>query len=188
VNLEVAPEIDRLFEWMETNLPHLIILVANAGFGQNAPFVELELPQWQSFLALNLTAAYLCMQGAARRMMRQPQPNMSLVAISSIRSTGVRPGRTAYAVTKAGLNQLVRSAAGELAAYKIRVNTVSPGLTDTPLIAQYAEVVKEMVKDIPMGRLGTPADMAAAVAYLCSPEAEFVTGANLVVDGGESLA
>jgi NAD(P)-dependent dehydrogenase (short-subunit alcohol dehydrogenase family) len=188
VDLAIPAEIDDLFAWMATELPHLNIMVANAGFGRNAPLLDLQLEQWQAFLDLNLTAAFLCIQGAARRMVQQPQANMSIVAISSIRSTGVRPGRTAYAVSKAGLNQLVRAAAGELAPHHIRVNAVSPGVTDTPLVREYADIIAEMVKDIPMGRVGTPADVSAAVGFLCSPKAEFITGANLVVDGGEGLA
>ena len=109
--------------------------------------------------------------------------------MSSIRAVGVRPGRLAYAVTKAGLNQFVRAAAYELAPLGIRVNALSPGITATPLALEgNPEVFEEMVATVPLGRAGEPEDMAAAALYLCSPAARFVTGANLVVDGGESLA
>ena len=115
--------------------------------------------------------------------------NKSILAVSSIRAVGVRPGRLAYAVTKAGLNQFVRAAAYELAPLGIRVNALSPGITATPLALEgNPEVFEEMVATVPLGRAGDPDDMAAAALYLCSPAARFVTGANLVVDGGESLA
>ena len=92
-------------------------------------------------------------------------------------------------MTKAGLNQFVRAAAHELAPLGIRVNALSPGITATPLALEgNPEVFEEMAATVPLGRAGEPEDMGAAAVYLCSPEARFVTGANLVVDGGESLA
>ena len=90
-------------------------------------------------------------------------------------------------MTKAGLNQFVRAAAHELAPLGIRVNALSPGITATPLALEgNPEVFEEMAATVPLGRAGEPEDMGAAAVYLCSPAARFVTGANLVVDGGES--
>jgi NAD(P)-dependent dehydrogenase (short-subunit alcohol dehydrogenase family) len=115
-------------------------------------------------------------------------PNKAILVVSSIRADGVRPGRLAYSVTKAGVNQLVRAAAYELAPLGIRVNALSPGITATPLAQEdNPDIFAEMVATVPMGRAGTPSDMAAAALYLCSPQSRFVTGANLIVDGGESL-
>src|SRR5204863_9051335 len=99
-----------------------------------------------------------------------------------------RPGRVAYAVTKSGLNQMVRVAAVELANHGIRVNALSPGITATPMSEEgNPEVFAEMAATVPLGRAGTPLDMAAGAVYLSSPAAQFVTGINLIVDGGESL-
>ncbi|MET0908936.1 MAG: SDR family oxidoreductase, partial [Ilumatobacteraceae bacterium] len=90
--------------------------------------------------------------------------------------------------TKAGLNMAVRVAAVELAPHGIRVCGLSPGITETPLSAGNPEAFADAVANVPMGRAALPQDLAAAAAFLCSPDARFITGANLVVDGGESLA
>ena len=181
-----------LFQAIRSEVPELSIFVANAGSGTIVPFLELSEDEWDRTLALNLTGTVLCCQQAARMMAEATESvasNKSILAVSSIRAVGVRPGRLAYAVTKAGLNQFVRAAAFELAPLGIRVNALSPGITATPLALEgNPEVFEEMVATVPLGRAGEPDDMAAAALYLCSPAARFVTGANLVVDGGESLA
>jgi glucose 1-dehydrogenase len=178
-----------LFDALRVELPVLNVLVANAGSGTLMPFLDYTAAEWDRALALNLTGTFLCCQQAARRMIEAPVgSNRAIVVVSSIRADGVRPGLTGYAVTKAGVNQLVRAAAYELAPHGIRVNALSPGITATPLAQEdNPELFEERSKTVPMGRAGTPADMAAAALYLCSPSASFVTGANLVVDGGESL-
>jgi len=180
--------VQELFASLADTVPHLNVFVANAGSGVVTPFLDLPLDEWNNALALNLTGTFLGCQLAARAMARSPQENMAILVVSSIRAVGVRPGRLAYAVTKAGLNQLVRVAAYELAPLGIRVNALSPGITATPLALEgNPEIFAEMVEEVPMGRAGTPSDMAEGALYLCSPTANFVTGANLVVDGGESL-
>lgn len=178
-----------LFDALRVELPAVNVLVANAGSGTLMPFLDYTAAEWDRALALNLTGTFLCCQQAARRMIEAPVgTNRAIVVVSSIRADGVRPGLTGYAVTKAGVNQLVRAAAYELAPHGIRVNALSPGITATPLAQEdNPELFEERSKTVPMGRAGTPADMAAAALYLCSPSASFVTGANLVVDGGESL-
>ena len=180
--------IDGLFASIALQLPHLDVFVANAGSGNIVPFLELTVDEWDRTLALNLTGAFLCCQGAARLMVERPTPNQSILVVSSIRALGAVPGRLAYAVTKAGVNQLVRVGAVELAGHGIRVNALSPGITATPLsMERNPAVFAEMAATVPLGRAGTPLDMAAAAVYLSSPSAHFVTGVNLVVDGGESL-
>ena len=178
-----------LFDALRAELPQLNVLVANAGSGTPTSFLEVTESEWDRTIALNLTGTFLCCQRAARLMAEAPPAvNRSIVVVSSIRGDGVRPGLTAYAVTKAGLNQMVRVAAYELAPLGIRVNALSPGITATPLALEgNPELFAERSQNVPMGRAGTPADMAAAARYLCSPAAAFVTGTNLVVDGGESL-
>src|SRR6266508_3132405 len=167
-----------LFDGIRSEAPQLNIFVANAGSGRIVPFLD-----------LTLTGTFLCCQHAARMMNETaPDANKAILVVSSIRAVGVRPGRLAYAVTKAGVNQLVRAAAYELAPLGIRVNALSPGITATPLALEgNPEVFEEMTAMVPLGRAGTPEDMAGAALYLCSPAARFVTGAEVVVDGGESL-
>jgi glucose 1-dehydrogenase len=93
-----------------------------------------------------------------------------------------------YSATKAGVNQAVRVAALELAPFGIRVNALSPGITETPLSAKHPEAFAEGVANVPLGRAAQPRDLAESAFFLCSPTSSFITGINLIVDGGESLA
>jgi glucose 1-dehydrogenase len=180
--------IARLFDTLGAELPRLNVFVANAGSGAVRPFLDLSLQEWDRTVALNLTGTFLCCQQAARMMQKGGGDNRAILVVSSIRAEGVRPGRVVYSATKAAVNQLVRVAAQELAPLGIRVNILSPGITATPLaLESNPEVFAEAEASVPIGRAGTPDDMAAGALYLCSPAAAFVTGANLVVDGGESL-
>lgn len=179
--------IDALFGRLSETLPHLNIFVANAGTGWVTPFLELTPAEFDAVVALNFTGAVHGCQRAAQMMVDRPQGNQSIVAVSSIRALGARPGRLVYAATKAALNQAVKVAATELAEHGIRVCALSPGITETPLTAGNKAVFDEAVSTVPMGRAAMPLDLAEAAFFLCSPEARFITGANLVVDGGESL-
>jgi 3-oxoacyl-[acyl-carrier protein] reductase len=181
-----------LFAWVRHELPGLNVLVANAGSGALIPFLDLSLADWDSTLALNLTGTFLCLQEAARVMLAMPEgSNRAMVVVSSIRGLGIRPGLAAYATTKAAVNQLVRMAAYELAPHGVRVNALSPGITVTPLVAASLEadpeLLAERTADVPMGRPGQPEDMGSAALFLCQPSSAFITGTNMVVDGGESL-
>jgi glucose 1-dehydrogenase len=179
--------IDELFALVRERAPYLNIFVANAGTGQVTPFLELTTEEFDDVLALNFTGAVYACQRAGQLMVAAPQDNQAILAVSSIRALGARPGRLIYAATKAGLNMAVRVAATELAVHGIRINAVSPGITETPLTAANPGPFAEAVANVPMGRAALPADLAAAAYFLCSPEARFITGANLIVDGGESL-
>lgn len=179
--------IDELFGAIDRELPRLDVFVANTGAGQVTPFLEVSKEQWDQTIGLNLTGTFLCVQRAARRMAAIEDGDRSILVISSIRGLGARPGVLPYAVTKAGLNQMVRVAAYELAASGIRVNALSPGITITPMSDHNPDVRERMAAMVPLGRAGLPADMSTAAVYLSSAGASFVTGINLVVDGGESL-
>lgn len=179
--------VDSLFEQLRSRLPALNIFVANAGTGQVTPFLELTEEEFDAVVALNFTGTIHCCQLAGRMMAENPQPNAAMVLVSSIRALGARPGRLVYAATKAGVNQAVRVAAMELAPLGIRVNALSPGITETPLTAKNPATFAEAVANVPLGRAGQPADLAEAAYFLCSPRSSFITGINLIVDGGESL-
>jgi glucose 1-dehydrogenase len=181
-----------VFGSIRTQQPGLNILVANAGSGSVVPFLELTAETWDATLALNLTGTFLCMQEAARIMVAMPAgANRSIVVVSSIRALGARAGVAAYAATKAAVNQLVRVVAYELAPLGIRVNALSPGITVTPLVAATMEanpeILAQRTADVPMGRPGQPEDMGNAALFLCRPASAFVTGTNVIVDGGEQL-
>ena len=146
--------------------------MANAGTGQVTPFLELSGEEFDAVVALNFTGTIHCCQLAGRMMAENPQPNSAIVLVSSIRALGARPGRLVYSATKAGVNQAVRVAAMELAPLGIRVNALSPGITETPLTAKNPEAFAEAVTNVPLGRAGQPADLAEAAYFLCSPQGE----------------
>jgi glucose 1-dehydrogenase len=179
--------LEALFDELRQTVPRLDHFIANAGTGHVTPFVELSSTEIDQVVGLNLTGTIRSMQFAARMMLEKPVRNSCIVVVSSIRALGVRPHRLIYSATKAGINQAARVAARELAPYQVRVNVISPGITETPLTASNPEVFAEALRSVPMGRAAQPIDIAEAVHFLCSPAARFITGANLVVDGGESL-
>ena len=190
ISADVAsrPGVDALFDELGDRLPYLNVFVGNAGTGHVTPFLELSDDEFDSVLALNFTGTLRCCQLAGRMMVADPQPNSAIVVVSSIRALGARAGRLIYAATKAGVNQAVRVAAVELAPHGIRVNALSPGITETPLSAKNPEAYAEAVANVPLGRAAQPTDLAEAAYFLCSPTASFITGVNLIVDGGESLS
>lgn len=179
--------ISALFDELRGRLPHLDVFVANAGTGQVTPFLDVTAEEWDGVVALNLNGTMFACQQAARMMRDAPAANQSIVVVSSVRALGARAGRLVYAATKAAVNQAVRVAALELAPYGIRVNALSPGITETPLTAKNPEAFAEAAATVPLGRAGRPEDLAEGAYFLAGPQSSFVTGVNLVVDGGESL-
>lgn len=179
--------ISGLFDELRERLPSLGVFVANAGTGQVTPFLDMPQDQWDSVVALNLTGTMYACQQAGRMMRDHPGDNRSIVVVSSIRALGARAGRLVYAATKAAVNQAVRVAALELAPLGIRVNALSPGITETPLTARNPATFAEAAASVPLGRAGRPEDLAEGALFLAGPQSRFVTGINLVVDGGESL-
>ena len=181
-------DIDRYFEKLRDQIGHLDVFVANAGTGGLTSFLDLQLTEWDRIVNTNLRGTFVACQAAARMMLEHPNRGQCILVISSIRSHGYRPGTLPYACSKAALNQFVRGTAYELSSPGIRVNALSPGMTVTPLMLKGTPNVEEIAaQTIPMGRAGQPMDMAEAAVFLCGPHAAFITGANLVVDGGESL-
>jgi len=180
--------IDTLFAQLRRRIPALNIFVANAGTGHVTPFLELTDEEFDGVVALNFSGTLRCCQLAGRMMVEDPQPNAAIVLVSSIRALGARAGRLVYSATKAGINQAVRVAALELAPFGIRVNALSPGITETPLSAKHPDAFAEGVANVPLGRAAQPRDLAESAFFLCSPTSSFITGINLIVDGGESLA
>jgi NAD(P)-dependent dehydrogenase (short-subunit alcohol dehydrogenase family) len=162
-------------------------LVSNAGGGNGGPFLELSYDEWRSRMRVNLDGAFLCLQRAARRMVAAGQGGR-LVAITSVHETAPRVGATDYVTAKHGLGGLVKNAALELSRHGITVNAVAPGEIATPLTGN-EDVDPETVRrpGVPLGRAGGSYEIAATVAFLCSDEASYTTGASYVVDGGMLL-
>jgi NAD(P)-dependent dehydrogenase (short-subunit alcohol dehydrogenase family) len=165
----------------------LDVVLSNAAAWTEEPFLEMKLESWHRVVAVNLTASFVLGQAAARAM--AAAGGGVILFTSSVVSLGGAPNFVHYNATKAGIASLVQTMALELAPYRIRVNCVSPGPADTQ---QSVDIVgdermrkfRESFPVVPLGRLAAPDDIAAAFSYLASDEAAYVTGHNLVVDGG----
>jgi NAD(P)-dependent dehydrogenase (short-subunit alcohol dehydrogenase family) len=167
----------------------LDIVVANAGIARHAALTETDDTIWQDTLAANLTGAFLTVQLAAREMKRNRSG--SIVITASTNSYDGEADLTAYNVTKAGMLGILHTAANELGPFGIRVNAVCPGFIRTPLNRDAfanPDFVREYFRHIPLGRGGETEEVANAVAFLASEMASYITGAALVVDGGQMAA
>jgi NAD(P)-dependent dehydrogenase (short-subunit alcohol dehydrogenase family) len=164
----------------------LDIAVLAAGKPYVGSFADITLDDWNDILGVNLTGSFLCIKHAAPRMTE----GGSIVAISSIAGSATHRLMAPYAVSKSAIDALVRNAADELGASGIRVNAVRPSLvpTDmTELVFDMTGIVNDYLAQMPLGRLGTVEDVAAAVRYFAGPESAWVTGQCIGVDGGHSL-
>ena len=180
--------VSELFAGLAEDIPGLSTVVANAGTGSLTGFFDLTIDEWDRIMRINLRGSFLIVQSAAKLMRDKPQPHQSVIVVSSVRATQFRPGTLPYSCTKAALNQFVRGSCARARAVWIRANGLSPGMTMTPLLlANTPDAEQTAAYRTPLGRAGQPEDMANAAAFLASPAADFITGANLVVDGGESL-
>jgi 3-oxoacyl-[acyl-carrier protein] reductase len=158
------------------------VLVNNAGVFERRPALEMEERDWDQVLDVNLKGAFFCAQAAARAMQERGQGGAIVnVASDAAWSGGINPCAH-YAASKAGLVSITRSLARELAPYRIRVNAVAPGLITTDMGGTAGSTLPGL--HIPLGREGTPDEVAACVVFLASDEASYVTGANLNLSGG----
>jgi NAD(P)-dependent dehydrogenase (short-subunit alcohol dehydrogenase family) len=164
------------------------VFVNNAGAGHGAPVLELTLDDWRRTVDLDLTGAFLCMQRAARRMADQGRGGR-VIAVTSIHEHLPLRDNAAYCAAKGGLGMLVKSMALELGPHGITVNAVAPGEIATKMTGQEDEDPREsgQERDIPVPRPGHAREIAAAVAFLASPDAAYTTGHSLLVDGGMAL-
>ena len=159
------------------------ILVSNAGITRDQLMLRMKRADWDDVIATNLTAAFTLCQAALKPMIRQKSGR--IVAISSVVGQSGNAGQANYAASKAGLIGFCKSLAKEVASRNVTVNVVAPGLIDTDMTrALTADAQHDWSAQIPMGRPGTPADVAAAVCFLASDEASYITGQVLAVNGG----
>ncbi len=181
VDLRDPEAIRGMFEQARAELGPIDILVNNAGTGEGQ-LADGTLEQWETVVNTNLRAAWLCAQEAANDMRTRGWGR--IVNISSV--AGKKPGGI-YSVSKAGLDMLTRGLAQELTRQNINVNAISPGLVRTPMTASSTEDPeqrREQAEQIPVGRVGEPTDIASMALYMVSDKADYMSGANVVIDGG----
>ena len=180
--------VDALIEATLARFGRVDVLVQNAGIYPYTMLPDIAVEEWDAVLGVNLRGCFLAVQACARPMRAQGYGR--IVLTSSI--TGPRvtsPGHGHYSASKAGINGLIRAAAIELAPDGITVNGVEPGniMTEGMRTERSPEYVRAMERSVPLGRLGTPRDVAHAVLFLASDEAAYITGTTIIVDGGQIL-
>ncbi|TVY08293.1 glucose 1-dehydrogenase [Paenibacillus cremeus] len=190
VNIGKAEEAERWFKLTLSELGRVDVLVNNAGIGRGGSMLELPLEKFDEVINVNLRAAFVCSQLAAREMKKQG--GGVILNIASTRALMSEADTEAYSASKGGLLALTHAMAVSLGQYGIRVNAVSPGWIETrdwqKASKRQTPVHSERDRlQHPAGRVGTPLDIAAACLYLAGGQAGFITGQNLVIDGGMSV-
>ncbi len=177
-------QVEGLTQTTVAELGSLDVLINNAGAQPLVPLLEMTDEQWDQVLDTNLRGAFLCTQLAAAQMIRQGGGG-AIVNIASIEAENAAPNHSHYEASKGGILMFTRSCANELGEHGIRVNCISPGLIDTGgLDEAWPDGVARYLAAAPLGRTGTAQDVADACLFLASSGARWITGANLVVDGG----
>lgn len=185
-NLADTASVEALVPAAEEAVGPLDILVNNAGITRDNLFMRMKDEEWDSVLAVNLTAAFRLSRAAVKGMMRRRYGR--IIGIGSVVGTTGNPGQGNYAAAKAGLVGLTKALAAEVASRGITVNCIAPGFIASPMTDALNEKQREgILTRVPAGRLGEGSDVAAAVLYLASAEAGYVTGQTLHVNGGMAM-
>jgi len=183
VDVADSASVKALFDQVLAKFPRLDILVNNAGVTRDTLLVRMEEADWDMVLNINLKGAYNCSKAAVRQMMKQRYGR--IVNTASVSGIAGQAGQTNYSASKAGLIGFTKALAREVGPRGITVNAVAPGFVPTALTNDLpAELKESTLKAIPLGRWGTPQEIANAVAFLASDEASYITGHVLSVDGG----
>lgn len=183
VDVSNSKQVQTAFRQVISAFKKIDILVNNAGITRDQLALRLKEEDWDDVVNTNLKGAFLCSQAVIRPMMKQRQGR--IINISSVVAVAGNPGQANYCASKAGIIGLTKSMAKELAARNITVNAIAPGFIDTDMTQILPEKQKQQILDnIPLGRFGEPEDIAAAVCFLASDEAGYITGQTLHVDGG----
>ncbi|MAF75939.1 MULTISPECIES: 3-oxoacyl-ACP reductase FabG [Psychrobacter] len=176
-------QIDKLFEEIESVYGAVQVLVNNAGITKDGLLMRMKDEDWESVIDTNLTSVYRMSKRAVRGMMKARRGR--IINISSVVAKMGNAGQSNYAATKAGLEGFSRTLAREIGSRQVTINCVAPGLIETDMTDELDErLLNSMLDAVPIGRLGQPEDIAAAVLFLAGDEASYITGAVIPVNGG----
>ena len=182
-DISSSSDVDRLVETAITTYGRVDILVNNAGITRDQLLLRMSEEDWDKVININLKSVFLCTKAVLRHMIKQRWGR--IINMASIVGIVGNPGQANYASAKAGIIGFTRTIAKEVASRSITVNAIAPGFIDTQMTQQLEESQRqELQRRIPLGYLGTPRDVAEAVAFLASEEARYITGHVLNVDGG----
>jgi 3-oxoacyl-[acyl-carrier protein] reductase len=183
LNVNEAAAVDALLASLEKEFGAVSILVNNAGITQDNLAVRMKETEWDAVIDTNLTAVFRMSKAVLRGMMKARSGR--IISITSVVGASGNAGQANYAAAKAGVAGLTRALAREIGSRAITVNCVAPGFIETDMTDVLSDSQKEsLLGQIPLGRLGKPADVAAAVAFLASPGAAYITGSTIHVNGG----
>lgn len=178
-----SEDVNNLIKEVGKHFSNIDILVNNAGITRDTLLIRMKDDDWNSVIDINLKGTFLCTKLVAKKMMKQRSGK--IVNITSVVGVMGNAGQANYAASKAGVIGFTKSTAKELASRGINVNAVAPGFIQTEMTDKLSEeVVENYTKNIPLGKLGQPEDVANVVAFLCSEEARYLTGQVIKVDGG----
>ena len=183
LNVQDAEQINQLFDSIEKEFGNVQVLVNNAGITQDGLLMRMDDNAWERVLDVNLTSVFRTSKRAIKGMMKARQGR--IVNITSVVAAMGNAGQTNYTASKAGIEGFTRSLAREIGSRQITVNCVAPGFIDTDMTSELDEaLIQSMLNTVPLARLGKPEDIAAAVNFLASEEAGYITGTVLDVNGG----
>jgi len=183
VEVTDAASVETLVDGVSERHGRIDVLVNNAGIARDQLMLRMKREEWDEVIATNLTSAFTCVHAVLRPMIKRRAGR--IISISSVVGQMGNPGQANYAASKAGLIGFSKALAREVASRNITVNVVAPGLVETDMTRAVAEKAQaEWTSLIPLQRLGTPQDIAAAVCFLASDEAAYITGQVLAVNGG----
>lgn len=183
LNVQDAEQINQLFDSIEKEFGNVQVLINNAGITQDGLLMRMDDNAWERVLDVNLTSVFRTSKRAIKGMMKARQGR--IINITSVVSAMGNAGQTNYTASKAGIEGFTRSLAREIGSRQITVNCVAPGFIDTDMTSELNEaLIQSMLNAVPLARLGKPEDIAAAVNFLASEEAGYITGTVLDVNGG----